>query len=206
MFDRHQQLCRTSTDKMPIGLWIIGRPFDEATVLKVADAYEHHTQWHLKYPPISGWWPLYRDKRIAERSEWSERDAFFSFKAIATLPFETKTPATASLAAARAEIHRGSLEDLGSREVRSLRLLEIQHFEVSRHSDKGRTYCGLNAGLSTHLSERSLIFQANHTPLNQRLCRNFGLAAFGTQGNAPFKRPPPANVGFGGCASEIWTC
>jgi aspartyl-tRNA(Asn)/glutamyl-tRNA(Gln) amidotransferase subunit A len=54
MFDRHQQLCRTSTDKMPIGLWIIGRPFDEATVLKVADAYEHHTQWHLKYPPISG--------------------------------------------------------------------------------------------------------------------------------------------------------
>jgi aspartyl-tRNA(Asn)/glutamyl-tRNA(Gln) amidotransferase subunit A len=42
-----------SKDKMPIGLQIIGKPFDEAAVLKVADAYERHTRWHLEYPPIS---------------------------------------------------------------------------------------------------------------------------------------------------------
>jgi Asp-tRNA(Asn)/Glu-tRNA(Gln) amidotransferase A subunit family amidase len=46
--------CGISTDKMPVGLQLIGKPFDEATVLRVADAYERHTQWHLKYPPISG--------------------------------------------------------------------------------------------------------------------------------------------------------
>ena len=39
-----------STEKMPIGLQIIGRPFDDATVLRVADAYERHTRWHLEYP------------------------------------------------------------------------------------------------------------------------------------------------------------
>jgi aspartyl-tRNA(Asn)/glutamyl-tRNA(Gln) amidotransferase subunit A len=39
---------------MPIGLQIIGKPFDEATVLRVADAFERNTEWHLKYPPIAG--------------------------------------------------------------------------------------------------------------------------------------------------------
>jgi aspartyl-tRNA(Asn)/glutamyl-tRNA(Gln) amidotransferase subunit A len=43
-----------SSDKMPIGLQIIGKPFDEATVLKVAHAYEQHTEWHRRYPTISG--------------------------------------------------------------------------------------------------------------------------------------------------------
>jgi aspartyl-tRNA(Asn)/glutamyl-tRNA(Gln) amidotransferase subunit A len=45
--------CGFSTEKMPIGLQIIGRPFDEATVLKVTDAYQRHTRWHLEYPAIS---------------------------------------------------------------------------------------------------------------------------------------------------------
>jgi aspartyl-tRNA(Asn)/glutamyl-tRNA(Gln) amidotransferase subunit A len=39
---------------MPIGLQIIGKPFDEVTVLKVADAFERNTEWHLKHPPIAG--------------------------------------------------------------------------------------------------------------------------------------------------------
>jgi aspartyl-tRNA(Asn)/glutamyl-tRNA(Gln) amidotransferase subunit A len=46
--------CGISADELPIGLQIVGKPFDETTVLRVADAYERHTQWHLKYPPISG--------------------------------------------------------------------------------------------------------------------------------------------------------
>jgi aspartyl-tRNA(Asn)/glutamyl-tRNA(Gln) amidotransferase subunit A len=45
--------CGMSSEKMPIGLQIIGKPFDEATVLKVAHAYEHHTEWHLRYPAIA---------------------------------------------------------------------------------------------------------------------------------------------------------
>jgi aspartyl-tRNA(Asn)/glutamyl-tRNA(Gln) amidotransferase subunit A len=46
--------CGFSPEKMPIGLQIIGKPFDEATVLKVADAFERNTEWHTKYPPIAG--------------------------------------------------------------------------------------------------------------------------------------------------------
>ena len=46
--------CGISTDRLPVGLQVIGKPFDEATVLKVADAYERGTRWHLQYPPISG--------------------------------------------------------------------------------------------------------------------------------------------------------
>jgi aspartyl-tRNA(Asn)/glutamyl-tRNA(Gln) amidotransferase subunit A len=38
---------------MPIGLQIIGKPFDEATVLRVADAFERNTGWHRKYPAIA---------------------------------------------------------------------------------------------------------------------------------------------------------
>jgi Asp-tRNA(Asn)/Glu-tRNA(Gln) amidotransferase A subunit family amidase len=45
--------CGLSTDRLPIGLQIIGKPFDEATILKVADAYERNTRWHLKYPLTS---------------------------------------------------------------------------------------------------------------------------------------------------------
>ena len=36
---------------LPIGLQIAGRWFDDATVLKVADAYERATDWHLRVPP-----------------------------------------------------------------------------------------------------------------------------------------------------------
>jgi aspartyl-tRNA(Asn)/glutamyl-tRNA(Gln) amidotransferase subunit A len=35
---------------LPIGLQIAGRPFDEATVLRVGHAYERATDWHLRSP------------------------------------------------------------------------------------------------------------------------------------------------------------
>jgi aspartyl-tRNA(Asn)/glutamyl-tRNA(Gln) amidotransferase subunit A len=38
---------------MPIGLQIVGKPFDEETVLRIADAFERSTQWHLKHPTIA---------------------------------------------------------------------------------------------------------------------------------------------------------
>jgi aspartyl-tRNA(Asn)/glutamyl-tRNA(Gln) amidotransferase subunit A len=36
----------------PIGLQIAGRPFDDATVLKVGDAYQRLTDHHLQLPPL----------------------------------------------------------------------------------------------------------------------------------------------------------
>jgi aspartyl-tRNA(Asn)/glutamyl-tRNA(Gln) amidotransferase subunit A len=43
--------CGFSREKMPIGLQLIGRPFDEATLLRVALAYEQSTPWHKMFPP-----------------------------------------------------------------------------------------------------------------------------------------------------------
>lgn len=42
--------CGMSSDGMPIGLQVVGRPFDEATVLKVADAFERATEWSQQHP------------------------------------------------------------------------------------------------------------------------------------------------------------
>ncbi len=39
-------------DNMPVGLQILGRAFDEATVFKVAYAYEQSTAWHKLTPPL----------------------------------------------------------------------------------------------------------------------------------------------------------
>jgi aspartyl-tRNA(Asn)/glutamyl-tRNA(Gln) amidotransferase subunit A len=37
---------------LPMGLQIAGRPFDEATVLRVAHAYEQATGWYLRHPAL----------------------------------------------------------------------------------------------------------------------------------------------------------
>lgn len=37
---------------LPLGMQIVGRPFDDATVLKAAYAYEQATQWHLRRPVL----------------------------------------------------------------------------------------------------------------------------------------------------------
>ncbi len=42
--------CGFSTQGLPIGLQITGRPGAEETVLKVAHAYEQNTPWHTKRP------------------------------------------------------------------------------------------------------------------------------------------------------------
>jgi len=39
-------------DGLPIGMQIIGKPFAEETILKVAYAYEQATEWHKKRPEI----------------------------------------------------------------------------------------------------------------------------------------------------------
>ena len=44
--------CGFTSENLPIGLQIGGRPFDEETVLRVAHAYEQNTSWHTRRPPI----------------------------------------------------------------------------------------------------------------------------------------------------------
>ena len=44
--------CGFSSAGMPMGLQIVGRPFAEETVLKVAHAYEQNTDWHNRRAPI----------------------------------------------------------------------------------------------------------------------------------------------------------
>jgi aspartyl-tRNA(Asn)/glutamyl-tRNA(Gln) amidotransferase subunit A len=36
-----------------MGLQIVGRAFDEATVLRVADAYQRATDWHARRPEFA---------------------------------------------------------------------------------------------------------------------------------------------------------
>ena len=44
--------CGFTSNGLPIGLQIGGKPFDEQTVLNVAYAYEQATEWHKRRPPI----------------------------------------------------------------------------------------------------------------------------------------------------------
>src|SRR6266568_1388390 len=44
--------CGLSSGKLPIGLQIIGRPFEEEKVLRAAYAFEQATEWHLKRPGL----------------------------------------------------------------------------------------------------------------------------------------------------------
>jgi aspartyl-tRNA(Asn)/glutamyl-tRNA(Gln) amidotransferase subunit A len=44
--------CGFTADGLPIGMQVIGRSFDEATVLRVADAYQRVTDWHTCRPRL----------------------------------------------------------------------------------------------------------------------------------------------------------
>jgi aspartyl-tRNA(Asn)/glutamyl-tRNA(Gln) amidotransferase subunit A len=42
----------TASPKLPIGLQLLGQPFGEATLLKLAQAYEQSTPWHRERPNL----------------------------------------------------------------------------------------------------------------------------------------------------------
>ncbi len=44
--------CGMDTQGLPIGLQLIGKPFDEATILRTAYHYEQHTPWHTRKPSL----------------------------------------------------------------------------------------------------------------------------------------------------------
>jgi len=39
--------------KLPIGLQLLGKPMAEATILRIAHAYERSTSWHKEKPPLA---------------------------------------------------------------------------------------------------------------------------------------------------------
>lgn len=45
--------CGFTADGRPVGMQIAGRPFDEATVLRAADAYQRATDWHARRPVLA---------------------------------------------------------------------------------------------------------------------------------------------------------
>ena len=46
--------CGFDPAGLPISLQLAGRPFGEARLLKIADAYQRDTDWHRRRPPIVG--------------------------------------------------------------------------------------------------------------------------------------------------------
>jgi aspartyl-tRNA(Asn)/glutamyl-tRNA(Gln) amidotransferase subunit A len=44
--------CGFTDQGLPIGLMIYGRPFAEATVLRIGQAYQEATEWHLRTPQL----------------------------------------------------------------------------------------------------------------------------------------------------------
>jgi aspartyl-tRNA(Asn)/glutamyl-tRNA(Gln) amidotransferase subunit A len=44
--------CGFTSDRLPIGLQLTGRAFDEATLLRVADAYQRDTTWSTERPDL----------------------------------------------------------------------------------------------------------------------------------------------------------
>lgn len=44
--------CGFVDRQLPVGIQLTGRMFDEATILRAADAYERMTEWHKQTPPM----------------------------------------------------------------------------------------------------------------------------------------------------------
>jgi Asp-tRNA(Asn)/Glu-tRNA(Gln) amidotransferase A subunit family amidase len=46
--------CGFTRAGLPVGLQLVGRPFEEALLLRVGAAFESETRWYKKAPPAVG--------------------------------------------------------------------------------------------------------------------------------------------------------
>ena len=44
--------CGFTSQNLPIGLQLIGRPFDEETILNVGNQFQKETDFHTKFPNV----------------------------------------------------------------------------------------------------------------------------------------------------------
>jgi aspartyl-tRNA(Asn)/glutamyl-tRNA(Gln) amidotransferase subunit A len=44
--------CGLTANRLPIGLQLTGKPFDEATLLRIGDSYERDTNWWREFPQL----------------------------------------------------------------------------------------------------------------------------------------------------------
>ena len=54
--------------ELPIGLQLLGRPLDEARILRIAHGYEQGTDWHKKKPRLAARLPSAKPASKLERS------------------------------------------------------------------------------------------------------------------------------------------
>ena len=45
--------CGYTKSGMPIGFQLVGRPFEEVALLRLADAYQRATSWHDRHPALT---------------------------------------------------------------------------------------------------------------------------------------------------------
>ena len=51
--------CGFTPEKLPVGLQLFGRPFEEEALMRIARAYEQATSWHAATPPLTSAWRGY---------------------------------------------------------------------------------------------------------------------------------------------------
>jgi aspartyl-tRNA(Asn)/glutamyl-tRNA(Gln) amidotransferase subunit A len=51
-FTSPQPTADNPQPRLPIGLQLLGKPFGEETILRVAHAYEQSTEWHRARAPL----------------------------------------------------------------------------------------------------------------------------------------------------------